>query len=69
MSLKPGRFTFAAQLLLIVLIMPLAACHKSAKPSTRVFSSPDEAGDALLASQSQAIKTNCGQFSARIRKS
>ena len=49
MSLKPGRFTFAAQLLLIVLIMPLAACHKSAKPSTRVFSSPDEAGDALLA--------------------
>ena len=49
MSLKPGRFTFAAQLLLIVLIMPLAACHKSEKPSTRVFSSPDEAGDALLA--------------------
>jgi hypothetical protein len=49
MSFKPGRFTFAAQLLFLVLIVPLAACHKSEKPSMRVFSSPDEAGDALLA--------------------
>jgi hypothetical protein len=49
MSLKPGRSTFTAQLLLLVLIMPLAACHKSDKPSIRTFASPDEAGDALLA--------------------
>ncbi len=29
--------------------MPLAACHKSAKPSISVFASPDDASDALLA--------------------
>ena len=49
MSLKPRRITFTTRLLLLALIIPLAACSKPEKPSIRVFASPDDASNALLA--------------------
>jgi hypothetical protein len=49
MSLKPSRLTFTAQFLFLVVIISLAACHTSDKPSMKVFAAPDEAGNALLA--------------------
>lgn len=48
MSLKPRKVRSMPRLLLLALIIPLASCHKSDKPSIRVFASPDEAGNALL---------------------
>jgi len=48
MSLKPRRVALTSRLLLLALIVPLAACRKSA-PSVRVFATPDDAGTALLA--------------------
>ena len=40
---------FRPQLLLLALMIPLAACSKSDKPSARAFTTPDEASDALAA--------------------
>jgi Protein of unknown function (DUF2950) len=49
MSLKPKRNALTARLLLLSLVVSLAACNKSQKPSRSMFATPDEAGDALLA--------------------
>ena len=49
MSLKLHRTGLTARLLLLGLVIPLAACNKSQKPSVSVFATPDEAGNALLA--------------------
>jgi hypothetical protein len=49
MSLKSLRVSQNAQLLVLTLIVPFAACSKSAKPSVRIFASPDDAGNALVA--------------------
>lgn len=48
MSLKNRRIAAKAQLLLLALAIPLAACSKSDKPSYRVFASPDDAGNGLV---------------------
>src|SRR5580704_953212 len=47
MSLKTCRSEGKGWLLLVALIISLAACSKSDKPSLRVFASPDDAGNAL----------------------
>jgi Protein of unknown function (DUF2950) len=49
MSIKPRSIPFTTQLLLLALIISLTACNKSDKPSTRVFVSPDDASNTLLA--------------------
>ena len=48
MSLKHRRVAFTVRLLLLTIILPLAACRKSDKPSISGFASPDDAGNALL---------------------
>ena len=48
MSLKIRRNTLVARALLLALIIPLAACNKTEKPSYKTFASPDDAGNALL---------------------
>jgi hypothetical protein len=48
MSLKTRRIAVTIRFLLLALIVPLAACSKSEKPSYRVFASPDDAGSGLL---------------------
>jgi hypothetical protein len=49
MLLKARRILFTWRFLLLVLIIPLAACSKPDKPSPRVFVSPDDASNALQA--------------------
>ena len=49
MSLKPRRLTFTTRFLLPALVIALAGCSKSDKPSAKVFESPDDASNALLA--------------------
>jgi Protein of unknown function (DUF2950) len=50
MSRKLFKFETAGQLVLLALVIPLASCHQKAEtPSVKVFATPDEAGDALLA--------------------
>jgi Protein of unknown function (DUF2950) len=50
MSLTHRRIAFMAKLLLLAALIPLAACNsKAEKPSIQVFSSPDDAGNAILA--------------------
>jgi Protein of unknown function (DUF2950) len=48
MSLKTCKLGVTTRLILFALIIPLAACNKSDKPSFRVFASPDDAGNGLL---------------------
>ena len=48
MSLKMSRITVVTRLLLLSLIISLAACNKSDKPSIMAFASPDDAGNGLL---------------------
>jgi len=48
MALEIRRITVTISCMLLGLIILLAACNKAAKPSFRVFASPDEAGSALL---------------------
>jgi hypothetical protein len=48
MSLKNRRFAGPTGLIVLALIISLAACSKSDKPSYRVFASPDDAGNGLL---------------------
>jgi hypothetical protein len=43
------RITATSRLTLLALIIALAGCSRQEKPSVRVFASPDEAGNALLA--------------------
>jgi hypothetical protein len=47
MSLKPRGVALTIRLLLLALVLPVAACNKSDKPSVRVFASPDDASNAL----------------------
>jgi hypothetical protein len=47
MSLKTRRIAFVTRLLLLVLIIPVAACNKSDKPSVKTFASPEDAGSGL----------------------
>ena len=48
MSLKTCKIGVTTRLILLALIISLAACSKSDKPSYRVFASPDDAGNGLL---------------------
>ncbi|HEX4773294.1 MAG TPA: DUF2950 domain-containing protein [Bryobacteraceae bacterium] len=47
MTLKYRGIAFTAALLLLAVVLCVASCRKSEKVSARVFSSPEEAGDAL----------------------
>jgi Protein of unknown function (DUF2950) len=49
MPLKPHRIAFSIRLVLLTIIIPIASCRKSDKPSISVFASPDDASNALLA--------------------
>jgi len=46
---KPRRIVLINRLLLLALIIPVAACHNSDKPSVPTFAAPDDASNALLA--------------------
>ena len=48
MSLAFRRIAITSRFALLALVIPVAACNKSDKPSFRVFASPDEAGNGLL---------------------
>lgn len=48
MSRRIRRMAIAARYALLALIIPLASCGKSDKPSYKVFASPDDAGQGLL---------------------
>jgi len=48
MSLTIRRITVISRLLLLALTILFVACNRSAKPSIKVFASPDDAGNALL---------------------
>ena len=48
MSIAIRRIRITNRLLLLALIISLAGCNKSDKPSYRVFASPDDAGNGLL---------------------
>ncbi len=48
MSLEIRRMAVASQLLLLALVISVAGCNKSVKPSVKVFASPDDAGHGLL---------------------
>jgi len=48
MSLKTRRISVVTQLLVLSLIVLLAACNKSDKPSIKAFASPEDAGNGLL---------------------
>jgi Protein of unknown function (DUF2950) len=48
MPLNHRKFTFTIRLLLLALIIPLASCRKSSKPSVTVFASTEDAGNALM---------------------
>jgi hypothetical protein len=49
MSLTSRRIAISAQFILLTLVIALVACHKSDKPSFKLFVSPDDAGNGLLA--------------------
>jgi Protein of unknown function (DUF2950) len=49
MSVTTRRIAVLAQFILLTLIIALVACHKSDKPSFKLFVSPDDAGNGLLA--------------------
>ena len=49
MSFEIRKFTVTNGLIFVVLIVLLTGCNKSEKPTISSFSSPDEAGNALLA--------------------
>ena len=49
MTPKPCRVALTARLLLLTIVIPLAACHKSEKPAIKLFATPDDAANALLA--------------------
>jgi hypothetical protein len=49
MSFATRTIAVTTRLTLLALIILLVACNKSDKPSVKVFASPDEAGNALLA--------------------
>jgi hypothetical protein len=51
MSRKLLNFEVASRLVVLALMIPLASCHKTEAPSgPKAFATPEEAGDAVLAS-------------------
>jgi|SRR5579862_7875603 len=48
MSSATHKFAVAAQVILLVLIIPLIACNKSDQASSKAFASPEDAGNGLL---------------------
>jgi len=54
MSPKLFRVALAARLFLLAIVIPLTACHKSEEPATRLFATPDDAANALLAAARSA---------------
>ncbi len=48
MSLKTRRITARVHWMLLALVIPLAACSNSSKPSFKLFASPEDAGNALM---------------------
>ncbi len=54
MAFESGKTALIARLLLIALVIPVASCHKSEKPSIRTFANPDDAGNALI----EAVKAS-----------
>jgi len=48
MSLKSRKVTATARLLLLTLVVPFTACHKSNEPSIKTFATPDDAANAVL---------------------
>src|SRR5713226_2724453 len=48
MSSATHRIVVTTRFILLALIIPLAACNKSDKPSYRVFASPEDAGNGLM---------------------
>jgi hypothetical protein len=48
MSLGARKIAVKTQFLLLVLVIVLTACSKANRPSSRVFTSPDDAGNGLL---------------------
>ena len=49
MSVKLRGLTHSSSLILLALAISLICCSKTEKPSVRVFATPDDAGNALLA--------------------
>lgn len=49
MSRKSCWVAAATRLLLLTLIVPFTACHESNEPSVKVFATPDDAANAVLA--------------------
>jgi hypothetical protein len=47
--IKPRTIAYTTGLLLVALVIALGACSKPAKPSAKVFPSPDDASNAMLA--------------------
>ena len=48
MPLNHRTITFTIRLLLLAMIIPLASCRKSSKPSVTVFASTEDAGNTLM---------------------
>lgn len=48
MAFKACKGASKAQLLLLALLIPLASCHKTDKPSIKVFATPDDAAAAVI---------------------
>jgi hypothetical protein len=57
MSLNHRKIAFTIRLLLLTIMIPIAACKKSDKPSISVFASPDDAANALLAAAKSGDQT------------
>ncbi|HTF63361.1 MAG TPA: DUF2950 domain-containing protein [Edaphobacter sp.] len=57
MSLKTHPVSLTIRFMLLALIIPLAACRKSEKPSINVFASPDDASSTLLAAAKSGDQT------------
>jgi len=57
MSLNFRRIAKMGRLLPLALVILLAACNKSDKPSLRMFAAPNDAGDALLAAAKSGDQT------------
>jgi Protein of unknown function (DUF2950) len=54
MPLATHRISVTARLILLAVMISFFGCNKTAKPSLTAFSSPDEAGNALLAAAKAA---------------
>ena len=57
MLVKPHGFAVNPRLMLLALAISLASCGKTDKPSIKVFATPDEASNALLAAANAGDQT------------